>query len=290
MGSIVNVGDLTKPATVLIEKISDAIGGIFRPYQVRRIAEAEAQADRTKAISQIEITELQRRAMYRFFSEEAKKQQNIESITARALPELAETASPENIEDDWITNFFDKCRLISDEEMQLLWSKVLAGEGNTPGQYSKRTINTLSTLDKSDAELFRSLCSFCWKIEDVIPLIYDLEGAIYTEAGIDFSALRHLDEIGLITFAESGFLRCKLPQNMTIAYFGELLEVIFPKRQGNELDAGFVLLSKAGQDLAQVCGPAPLPRFREYTIGKWKSMGLQVVELAQSTPPGSAAR
>jgi len=58
--SIVNLGELTKPATVLIEKISEAIGGIFRPHQIRRIAEAEAQADRIKALSQIEITELQR--------------------------------------------------------------------------------------------------------------------------------------------------------------------------------------------------------------------------------------
>jgi hypothetical protein len=81
-GSIVNLGDLTKPATVLIEKISEAIGGIFRPSQIRRIADAEAQAEKIKAISQIEITDLQRRAMYRFFSEEAKKQQNIESSRA----------------------------------------------------------------------------------------------------------------------------------------------------------------------------------------------------------------
>ena len=39
--SIVNLGDLSKPATVLIEKISDAIGGIFKPYQIKRIAKAE---------------------------------------------------------------------------------------------------------------------------------------------------------------------------------------------------------------------------------------------------------
>jgi hypothetical protein len=49
------------------------------------------------------------------------------------LPELTEAATPEKLEDDWITNFFDKCRLISDEEMQTLWSKVLAGEANAPG-------------------------------------------------------------------------------------------------------------------------------------------------------------
>ena len=105
--------------------------------------------------------------------EEAKKQSNIEEITAKALPQVDENAQPQNMEDDWITNFFDKCRLISDEEMQILWSKVLAGEANSPGTYSKRTVNFLGSLDKSDAFLFQSLCNFCWSIDNIaVPLIY----------------------------------------------------------------------------------------------------------------------
>jgi hypothetical protein len=43
---LAKLGDLTKPATVLIEKISDAVGGIFKPYQVVRLAKAEAEANR----------------------------------------------------------------------------------------------------------------------------------------------------------------------------------------------------------------------------------------------------
>jgi hypothetical protein len=50
--SLINLGDLSKPANTLVEKISDAIGGIFRPYQIRRIAQAEAEADKIRAISQ----------------------------------------------------------------------------------------------------------------------------------------------------------------------------------------------------------------------------------------------
>jgi hypothetical protein len=88
--SLVNIGELAKPATILIEKISDAIGGCFKPYQIRRVAQAEAEADKIKATTQIETTELQHRAMHRFFIEEAKKQSNIESITAQALPQLEE--------------------------------------------------------------------------------------------------------------------------------------------------------------------------------------------------------
>jgi Protein of unknown function (DUF2806) len=50
------------------------------------------------------------------------------------------------VNDDWITNFFDKCRIVSDEEMQQIWAKVLAVEANKPGTYSKRTVNFLSSV------------------------------------------------------------------------------------------------------------------------------------------------
>src|SRR5688572_23724780 len=130
--ALVNVGELTKPATVLIEKISDALGGYFKPYQIRRVAAAEADAEKIHALAQLEISDLQRRALQRFVAEEAKRQDNIEAITAKALPEVTPDALSEKVEDDWIVNFFDKCRLISDDEMQALWSKVLAGEANAP--------------------------------------------------------------------------------------------------------------------------------------------------------------
>jgi len=101
-----NLGPLSRPATVLIEKISDAVGGIFKPYQIVRVAKAEAEAERVKAESQIQITDLQRRAFHRFLAEECKKQKNIEDITQRALPRLEEKSQPAKMENDWITNFF----------------------------------------------------------------------------------------------------------------------------------------------------------------------------------------
>ncbi|HKB90762.1 MAG TPA: DUF2806 domain-containing protein [Opitutaceae bacterium] len=122
--SLINIGELSKPATVLVEKISDAVGGIFKPYQIVRVAKAEAQADRVRVESQIEISDIQRRAFRRFLDEEGKKQKNIEDITGKALPQLEENSKPDEVENDWITNFFDKCRLISDDEMQGLWSRV----------------------------------------------------------------------------------------------------------------------------------------------------------------------
>ncbi len=277
---MINLGDLTKPATVLIEKISDAIGGIFKPHQIRRIAQAEAEADKTRAISQLEITALQDRAISRFFIEEAKKQYNIETITSKALPLLEGDASPQDIEDDWIAHFFDRCRLISDDEMQTLWSKVLAGEANSPGSYAKRTVNLLSSLDKADAELFRKLCSFVWQIGDLVPLIYGHNDTIYTEGGVYFNSLMHLEEIGLISFQPLvGYQRMLFPETTAVFFYGKPFEIRFPQPEKNALQIGTVLLSQVRKELAPICESAPCPGFQEYVIAKWQSMGLGVKEI-----------
>jgi hypothetical protein len=275
--SIASIGDLSKPANTLIEKISDAIGGIFKPYQIRRIAQAEAEAEKIHAVASMEVTELQRRALHRFIAEEAKRQQNIESITKRAIAEVSDKASPEKLEDDWIVNFFDKCRLISDEQMQGLWSRILAGEANSPGKYSKRTVNLLASLDMNDAELFSRLCSFMFVIQSFVPLIYDVEHPIYNDHGINFNVLSHLESIGLIQFENlAGFIRKSLPQRTTVSFYMTEVAIEFPSPSDNEMRIGSVLLTQAGQQLAPICGSLPREGFLDYVKGLWQSFGYKV--------------
>lgn len=271
--SLINIGELSRPATMLVEKISDAVGGIFKPYQIVRVAKAEAQADRVRAESQIEISDLQRRAFRRFLDEEAKKQKNIEDITAKALPQLEENSKPNDVENDWITNFFDKCRLISNDDMQSIWAKVLAGEANIPGTYSKRTVNFLSSLDKSDAELFTRLCGFAWLIGDLVPLIYDENHEIHVGAGINFNTLTHLESIGLLKFEHLGFKRLGLPKRFAVLYYGKPLILKSKTDPNNNLGIGKVLLTKIGQELAPICGSGPVDGFFDYVRDKWTSQG-----------------
>jgi hypothetical protein len=250
---LANLGDLTKPASVLIEKISDAVGGVLAPYQMVRVAKAEAEVDRIRAESQIQVTDLHRRAMHRFLEEEAKKQSNIEDITKKALPLLEEKSAPQNVEDDWITIFFDKCRIVSDDEMQQLWSRVLAGQANTPGASSKRTVNLLGDLDKGDAELFIRLCGFAWQLGNIVPLVFDVQGEVYNRHGINFGSLAHLESLGLIQFNNiAGFRSLKLPRNVNVFYYGKPVELEFPNDADNALELGQVLFTRAGNELARV--------------------------------------
>jgi len=274
--SIINLVELAEPAKVLIEKVSDAVGGVFKPYQIKRVAKAEAEAEIIKANTQIEISELQQRALDRFLLEEAKKQENIESITKKAIPQLKDGSDPGNIERDWMVDFFDKSRLISDDEMQELWAGVLAGEANAPGTYSKRTIHLVASLDKSDALLFTKLCSYVWNLGLLVPLIFDTKQDIYKENGIDFSSLKHLDSLGLVSFDSlSGYKNDGYSKFAKTYYGNSFVTLEFPNETGNSLSVGKVIFTKAGEQLAKICRPPLLDGFKEYAMAEWLKTGVK---------------
>ena len=79
--SIVNFGDLSKPATVLIEKVSNAVGVLYEPRRIKKKAEAEAEAEKIKALASIELSDIQQRAIDRMVQQEGRKQENIEAIS-----------------------------------------------------------------------------------------------------------------------------------------------------------------------------------------------------------------
>ena len=265
-----NLGELSKPANTLIKKVSNAVGGFFAPWQTKRVAKAEAEAALIKAQSEIKVTDLHRRAAHRFIEEEAQRQKNMEDITAKALPQLNENAKPDSVDNDWIVNFFDKCRIVSDNEMQDLWSRVLAGEANAPGTYSKRTVNFVSDLDKSEAELFTKLCGFGWYIGDFVPLVFDFQAEIYNRNGVNFNAISHLESIGLVQFGPlTGFLRQELPKRFAVSYYGKALLLEMPEDTGNRLELGQVLLTRIGRELVPICGSQPVEGFWEYVNDQW---------------------
>jgi hypothetical protein len=193
------------------------------------------------------------------------------------------------MEDDWITNFFDKCRLISDEQMQTIWAKILAGEANAPGKFSKRTVNLLASLDKLDAVLFSNLCSFVFVIAGgPSPLVFNSNDKIYTEVGLYFSNLSHLENAGLIHFASvSSYLRTGLVQKGFVHYFGRPVWTEFPnQKENNTLNIGHVMLTKPGEELVPLCAAQPREGFLEYVKEQWKRFGIKTEE---PTPESAAS-
>ncbi len=276
--SLINLGELSKPATVLIEKVSDAIGTLYEPRKIKNKAQAEAEAEKIKAAAKIEISEMQQRALARLIQEEGKKQENIETITANATSQLRDDAKPEDIDKDWISYFFEKCRIVSDAEMQSLWSKLLAGEANKPGSFSKRTVDMVATFEKSDAQLFTQLCSFAISGGDIFPLVLDFKAEIYHKKGINFGSISHLDSLGLIKFESlQNFMIQNLQQNIILLYFNIPVAFKLKSETNNNLEVGHVMLTKMGRELAPICGAQMDFEFLKYIEQFYKKKGIEVL-------------
>ena len=264
--SLINLGDLAKPATILVEKVCNAVGVIYEPTRIKREARAEAEAEKIKALAGIELhDEIARRALERFVQQETRKQTNIESITAQAITALPADAKVEALEEDWVAHFFKQCDTVSDKEMQSLWARLLSGEATSPGTFSKRTVDFVSTIDKKDAELFTALCQFVWVIGESDPLIYDVDNTIYTKHGINFVSLKHLDAIGLISLEGAiGYKKQRFTKYAVVAYYDRPTAIEFAAETNNEIKVGHALFTSIGRELVPICGAAANQEFYEY--------------------------
>ena len=268
------------PAKLLIEKVSNAFGRHFDPSQEVRMAEARAKVDRIRRVAEaetdLEIAELRQRAADRSLSEEMTKQANIESIIQKALPHLNDNASPGAIEDDWLTNHLEKSRLASDDEMQHAWARILAGEGNNPGSFSRKTVNIMADLDKGDAELFTELCRFVWSVDSLRqPLVFDPNHGIYNRYGVNFESINVLEALGLIQFSWiAQFNVADLPKSTLAHYHEKNVLLTFPKDEGNVLNMGTVLFTPAGRQLSTICEARPYEAFFDYVYDLWVAESL----------------
>lgn len=175
MDDLVGIG---KSVEKLVDVISRGIGVLYRPRAIRKEAEAkaaelrllsraksEAEAENMKIVTDAEIhramaleaadSALFGRVIARISVQELRRQKNIEAVAEAAMSQLPAEVSDAPVEDDWISRFFAATQDVSDEEMQMLWGKILASEVTSPGSFSARTIQLFRELTRPEAEKFQ---------------------------------------------------------------------------------------------------------------------------------------
>ncbi len=61
---------------------------------------------------------------------------------------------------DWLMRFFDAVGNISNEELQILWGKILANEISRPKSCSLRTLDMIRNMSSEEAKTFSVLCRY----------------------------------------------------------------------------------------------------------------------------------
>ncbi|HEM6962609.1 TPA: DUF2806 domain-containing protein [Legionella pneumophila] len=275
------LGELARPATVLVEKISNAIGLMYKPRSIKNIACAQAEADKIRPQSEIEIAEIRENALKRVVYEEVRNQKNINNIVQLACEGLKQDADASKIDDDWISHFFDKCKIISNAEMQSLWGRLLSSEANQPGSISRKTIELVSGLDKNDAQLFTNFCSFLASdgAGQIFPIILNTDHILYKSRGINFETLTHLEHLGLISFNPvTGFGFDISSQEYMLLYNHYLIKLRFTQLTNN-LPTGLALLTRSGKQLAPISGYQTTEEILNYFIEDFKVKQIHAITL-----------
>lgn len=225
----IDLAAISKPLTKLVAAVAQGVGGIYRPVGTVLQAKADANARIILAQADIDVDELQHRALQRLLHVETERQKNLDVIIDLATSALPETVHQDPVEKDWITQFFGLAQDVSDPQMQMLWAKILAGEVAEPDSTSRRTLEFLKTISKTEAAMFVALLSVSFTDEHGWRFIVS-DRVTYETIVTDFDDVdvgTHLLEIGILATEELGIEVSKL-RDLQISYGGTRCQFLGP--------------------------------------------------------------
>lgn len=309
------------PMDKLLDMVSKSVGIILKPYfdrrdvdtkayEIEKTAEAKAKemkiiseaiqensnltggiaykedklaivSPKNKTVNQLKSTSLKERANDRLDYQEAKRQKNIEDVTAYAADELKDEqpVTNEPVDEDWTTRFFRIVEDVSNEEMQALWGKILAGEIKQPNTYSLRTLELIRNLSKREAETFKKVAKYAIMGNNVNYLFKGKNETILEEKyNIKYADIALLTEIGLI---QPGALvqyqiLCNPKDHITVLIAGETVLIINIKANVPTIQMPVDVFTNAGNELLKLVKPDPP---MEYLSEIAKSIKIDNVEV-----------
>lgn len=261
---------LTEPINKLIDAVSGAIGKVYEPRYVRKMADAKAYEIKTISeevrnnsdipivytntgveINISDYEELVKRASHRLAYQEIAKQENIEAVVNYAYQELEgkNSINEETVSRDWMIRLMNSAEDISNEDMQKFWGKILAGEIMEPNTFSYKTLDCVRNLSKKDAELFERICKIVINHNFIIN---DLE--ILNHQGFTYEDILSMDECGLINSSAVINMSKKLSkENSIIIDFGDYILTGNAKEESRrEISVQQFPLTKAGREISTI--------------------------------------
>ena len=199
----IDLKSASKAAIKLIDTIAAGTGRWWEPHHKVRMAQAEANAAIIRVGADAKTKAIAARAAKRLLQQEIHKQKNLEAVIGAAVKALPEEAEDKPVDNDWVTRFFNLAGEISNEKMQGVWGKVLAGETAAPGQYSLRTLDVLKNLSQKEAEAFQRACHLAFSEKTISKgmearILTSSPGRVFPEYGLSYDDVLFLKSAGLL--------------------------------------------------------------------------------------------
>ncbi len=188
----------SKPVASFSEFISLKL---FGKTNAKLRAEAENEYEKVKHQGEIERNAREPFMIQLETAKAHRQYTNLGNALVKAKPLI--TADKANVKDDndvfW--GLLEHAKDISNEKMQDLIAKIIAGEYNEPGTYAMSTLQIIKMLGKSELELFEKIASLMVDNDRIPKELFTLgenEKVVMNNLSLDFGSLQALQSLGLI--------------------------------------------------------------------------------------------
>ena len=262
----------------LIDYCASGIGAIAGPMLAKRKAQSEIGVQRIKAQGVVDsiqlITDAQNEARQIFSGssssiqgelevgaqiqtriafQEEKRQRNIQSVVSMAAEEIKDKEVQDHeIDHDWTARFFSDVQDVSSEQMQQIWAKILAGEVETPGRTSLRTLVILKNMTQKEAKLFSNVAQFA-----IREFIFSDNATKNIDGFPDYEMLLQLESYGLMHTGESMMGRFPDGPFIVDKFYAYRISKINLHADDCQINIPCYILTPAGRELCQLVEVQP---------------------------------
>lgn len=205
---------------------------------------------------------------------------NYEKCVSYAAPRIDDPEKVRNVDPEWADKHREHAEKAYDEETQQLWGRVLAGEINAPGSFSKRSMSILADMEQEDARAFEKLCARCiggklgnGQYQEPMPMLIN----VGEEFAITPQEMAALNSIGLTNFSMQGISQGATmhPGDGQLVRLGGA-DYLLQGAQGVIFSFTVHEFTKYGVELSKLCQMGCEPGFGGTLIGKWIEAGITV--------------
>lgn len=278
-----------KSTDKILDAVSEALGALYRPYGIKREADAEAyrtltlgkanaeaKSEEIRVIARAKADEtlirahskeeLKERARQRKEMEELREQHNIDCVVQAAINTGTSSESTEEVDPDWMNSFFTFAKNVSTEQMQAVWWQVLAKEISQAGQFSIRSLETLKRMTRHEVLAFQTACKLTAGFSAKIPRTMIVKG-YHSSSYFSLLLLKEPPEIELHRFG-LGLLEHKTLASIGLLYedeltsgeferevelyFAKCILVLTPRKRKRKMRLTNIRLTQVGMELSKL--------------------------------------
>lgn len=263
MFEIKDLAGLSEPLCRVIDCLDKGISSLAAPFLYRRMEEAKLLIEKKRADQN--ATVLLKEAMTQDLIAAARTTRdrlqidNISNIYGTALHELESFGTKplpvELVKPDWAAHFYDCSKDCFEEEIRLLWSKILAGEIASPGKFFKRTLTYLKQLEKHEAEWFVNICKYT--IENAY-----LPAFVLHDGTLPLNQFQSLVDCGLLNVTEGNMA---IKEDCTLPLKSKKLHISL---KGQSYNMRVLILTDSGMQLGELVQVETDEQFAKQLVSK----------------------